>query len=310
MFFLFAILLVSTPFTSSAKEMYLPELHLLHAADLAVEASYVKEKGDFFWIKVSAVYKNGNHQIEQQDLVQVQKMRGRYTPGYFDFSAYQKARFYLKKQDGDAWALYGGTTQSARRIYNDTVRFNFEVSSVVLHVKTFNSSFQEFLKHYQLDSAGRYSTSLNEEQVAALKIFNPFVHAFEKNAMKMVLTLPEGPEDLEAVQKKPTCLEAGVPVVYNQNGTIAQLRAYLRDSVIQPTQAQELGIEGISFIRFTINTDGSQSDFEILRSLGPAFDEEVLRLVNQIPAWKPAEHRGSQVACQMILPVTFRIKDN
>lgn len=296
------------PMLSAAEEMYLPELRLLYAADMVVEASYVKSEGDHFWIKVKTVYKNGAHQVKVNDFLRIQQLSQAYGIGYYDFSMYNKARYYLQFKD-HAWQLYGSTTQAAKRILNDTVRFDFQFTDLALPVDEFNTAYKEFIALYQLDSTGRYVSPLDPKRQAALEQSNIFVKTYESDFIEEVVEPTDQYLEPSLMEVLWSCGIADVPAVYNGNGTMEQLGHYLKDSLVNPPQVRELGIEGVSVIRFTVNTDGSQSDFEILRSLGPTFDEEVLRLVNKIPVWKPAKNRGYPVACKMMLPFRFRLQN-
>ena len=66
-------------------------------------------------------------------------------------------------------------------------------------------------------------------------------------------------------------------------------------------------VEGKVWVRFQIGVDGKVSDVVIKRSLHPAFDAEVIRVVRSMPVWEPAKGTdGSPKACVMTLPVIFR----
>ena len=58
-------------------------------------------------------------------------------------------------------------------------------------------------------------------------------------------------------------------------------------------------------VRFWIDTDGSLSRFEIVKSGGSEFDKEVLRVMKKMPRWEPAEQNGRKVPVAFTQPVTF-----
>jgi TonB family protein len=82
---------------------------------------------------------------------------------------------------------------------------------------------------------------------------------------------------------------------------------YLSGNMAYPEEAKRLGIEGTVIAAFTINSDGSISDTEILRGIGGGCDEEVIRLVENASKWSPAEQKGTKVNCRMRLPVRFKL---
>ncbi|KYG82238.1 TonB family protein [Roseivirga echinicomitans] len=65
---------------------------------------------------------------------------------------------------------------------------------------------------------------------------------------------------------------------------------YLEENIIYPES--ESKTRGAVQVEFTINTDGSLSNFEIKKSLGTAFDEEAIRLIKEGPAWQAATDKN------------------
>lgn len=58
-------------------------------------------------------------------------------------------------------------------------------------------------------------------------------------------------------------------------------------------------------VRFVIGPDGSASQFEIVKSGGYAFDQEVIRVCRKMSKWKPARQNGIEVKATLMIPVTF-----
>ena len=74
-----------------------------------------------------------------------------------------------------------------------------------------------------------------------------------------------------------------------------------------PEAARERGLEGVVVARFIVDKDGRVHDPEIMRSIGGGCDEEVLRVVKNLPQWVPGRQAGAPVAVQMHLPVKFKL---
>lgn len=83
---------------------------------------------------------------------------------------------------------------------------------------------------------------------------------------------------------------------------------FLSDNVKYPVEAQEKKIEGRVITNFVVEKDGGLSDFQVVRSVDPLLDEEALRVLKAMPAWKPGKQRGEQVRVRYTLPVTFRLQ--
>jgi TonB family protein len=80
---------------------------------------------------------------------------------------------------------------------------------------------------------------------------------------------------------------------------------YLSENLRYPPNAQRKGIEGTVIVAFVVNTDGTTTDIQILRSVGGGFDEEVIRIVQGSPKWTPGMQRGTPVRTRMRLPLRF-----
>lgn len=82
---------------------------------------------------------------------------------------------------------------------------------------------------------------------------------------------------------------------------------YLKNSLRYPQQALENKIKGKVTIQFTVKTDGTLSDFNVLKGLGYGCDEEVLRLVQEGPKWQPTTENNVAVASEVKVRVKFSL---
>jgi TonB family protein len=67
--------------------------------------------------------------------------------------------------------------------------------------------------------------------------------------------------------------------------------------------------QGRVFISCIIDKSGKASHFEYIRRLDPAFDEEAMRVVKNMPRWKPAMKNNKKVNTIIVIPVTFKINE-
>lgn len=96
-----------------------------------------------------------------------------------------------------------------------------------------------------------------------------------------------------------------VEIQPNPPGGMAGWNKYLSENLRYPTNAQRKGIEGTVIVAFVVNTDGTTTGIEILRSVGGGCDEEVIRIVQGSPKWTPGMQRGTPVRTRMRLPLRF-----
>ena len=85
------------------------------------------------------------------------------------------------------------------------------------------------------------------------------------------------------------------------------MERYLNDNIHYPELARSTGIEGKVAIEFIVNEDGSVSNAKVVRGIGGGCDEEALRIVNNMPKWKPGKQNGIAVKVLFVLPILFQL---
>lgn len=91
-------------------------------------------------------------------------------------------------------------------------------------------------------------------------------------------------------------------------GGEGNLVQYLSDNIKYPALARENGIKGTVFLTFQVGTNGKVSEVKILRGIGGGCDEEAVRVVRNMPAWRPGKMDGKLVIVQCNLPIQFSLK--
>lgn len=65
------------------------------------------------------------------------------------------------------------------------------------------------------------------------------------------------------------------------------------------------GLQGKVYITFVVDTDGSLSDFKILRDIGYGTGEEAIRVLKKAEKWIPGKIRGMPAKVSYSLPITI-----
>ena len=89
-------------------------------------------------------------------------------------------------------------------------------------------------------------------------------------------------------------------------GGPAALMQYLNNSIRYPEEAKANGIRGRVTVQFVVEKDGSISGVSTMRSADPLLDREAMRIVSNMPKWKPGKGNGSPVRVKYFVPVVFR----
>jgi len=90
-------------------------------------------------------------------------------------------------------------------------------------------------------------------------------------------------------------------------GGMPEMVKYLLENMIYPEEMKENGIEGRIFVQFVVTKTGSVEDVTIARGID-GLNREAIRLVKQMPNWKPGINNGKQVNVKMVVPILFSLE--
>jgi len=74
-----------------------------------------------------------------------------------------------------------------------------------------------------------------------------------------------------------------------------------------PDAAKKTGIQGIVYVQFIIEKDGSLSSPTLLRDIGGACGAAAIEVVKKMPHWLPAAQLGRPVRAKFTLPIRFKL---
>jgi protein TonB len=90
-------------------------------------------------------------------------------------------------------------------------------------------------------------------------------------------------------------------------GGIDALMKYLGENIRYPEEARKKGVEGKVFVQLVVDADGSISEVQVLKGIGYGCDEEAVRVIKAMPAWKPGTQKGEPVNVRMSMPINFKL---
>lgn len=113
--------------------------------------------------------------------------------------------------------------------------------------------------------------------------------------------------DLKVVEEKEEPLQF-VEQMPEFPGGQEQLLKYLASNIRYPAIANEMGITGRVTLRFVVDKNGKISNITVLRGIGGGCDEEAVRVVKNMPSWRPGRQNGKEVPVYFTLPVLFKLE--
>lgn len=104
--------------------------------------------------------------------------------------------------------------------------------------------------------------------------------------------------DFQVVDKKPKF-----------PGGTTSLQSYINRSLKYPQVSRENNSQGRVIVRFIINSDGTVTSPQVVRSSGDFYlDMEAVRVIESMPKWKPGKHKGKPVCVYFTMPIVFSLK--
>ena len=92
-------------------------------------------------------------------------------------------------------------------------------------------------------------------------------------------------------------------------GDADEFSKWVNSHLTYPEAAKEAGTQGRVMIQFTVNADGSMSDFKVVRSASPELDAEALRVLTSCTQkWTPGVQDGKPVAVTYNFPIIFQLR--
>lgn len=88
------------------------------------------------------------------------------------------------------------------------------------------------------------------------------------------------------------------------------VQKWIAKNIKYPAEAIEKNIQGKVYVQFVIEKDGSITEVKVIRGVDPLLDAEAVRVVNNMPKWKPGTERGKPARISYTLPVNFFLPKN
>lgn len=89
-------------------------------------------------------------------------------------------------------------------------------------------------------------------------------------------------------------------------GGDGSLMKFINNTREYPKRAYDKGIQGRVTCSFVVNTDGTVSHITVLRGVEPSLNKEAIRVLSNMPEWKPGRLNGKAVPTRVVWSVPFR----
>lgn len=90
-----------------------------------------------------------------------------------------------------------------------------------------------------------------------------------------------------------------------KNGGNPGMQRYINEVLKYPEIDRRTDVQGIVYVSFVVEKDGSVSNVSIERGVSTTIDREAERVVKSFPSWEPAENEFGKVRSRVRLPLKF-----
>lgn len=90
-------------------------------------------------------------------------------------------------------------------------------------------------------------------------------------------------------------------------GGTASLNKWLNRNINYPVVAQNMGLSGRVYLNFIVDKNGSISNIKVTRGVDELLDQEAIRVISEMPNWKPGLQNGRPVNVSFNIFITFKL---
>ena len=202
----------------------------------------------------------------------------------------------------------------------------FEVDEAVLNKGIDATQYQKFLVVKAVGNRLQpFANNLNKESLKRRIIMMNQKRSNRWMMLKALLVIPvatlavsvfangtnasETPKEPHPQTTTQTKIHDAVEEMPEFNGGQLAMMEFLMNNMKYPQAAVKAKQQGKAVVGFVIRKDGTVSDVHITKSAGYAvLDEEAIRVVKAMPAWKPGKQKGEPVNVKYSVPITFKLK--
>jgi len=88
-------------------------------------------------------------------------------------------------------------------------------------------------------------------------------------------------------------------------GGSLEMMKYFASHIRYPKEAEEQEQQGRVIVQFIIDEEGRVANPHVVRGIAPSIDAEALRVVQEMPKWRPGRQQGKVVRVKYTIPISF-----
>jgi TonB family protein len=159
----------------------------------------------------------------------------------------------------------------------------------------------------KLDAMTKKFESLSQSQIGHIELITPPANPSEEPRTFAIIEYTDQADQIGDRAKLDGDVYTFVEETAKPKDGMRAFYEHIARKLRYPAQARRLGIEGLVFVEFVIQTDGSISDVKIKKGIGGGCDQEAMNVIKSSPRWVPGKNKGVAVKQQLVLPISFKL---
>lgn len=99
-------------------------------------------------------------------------------------------------------------------------------------------------------------------------------------------------------------------VIPMYKGGTGEMHRFIANTLKYPSDAVERNAQGLVVYTFIVEKDGTLSNFNMIHPADTLLNREALRILQQMPPWRPARYKGEIVRAETYVPMYFKLNKN
>jgi len=171
-----------------------------------------------------------------------------------------------------------------------------------------NTMFQSNLKRrFQMMSANKSIKKRQYARYAFPLITMILLLSFNlKGAITESLPLMENKGTKTIVQQNDSIFNLVEDTPEFPGGEEARMK-YMMENLKYPEAAKKGKVQGTVYVSYVVEKDGSITNCKVFKGISKELDEEALRVISNMPKWKPGKQKGETVRVAFTVPIKFAL---
>ena len=156
------------------------------------------------------------------------------------------------------------------------------------------------------DTSG--STAINHSDTAATTTSSSKSATVARKKGKWSIKMPDKSSTMK-IEKDREGVYTRAEAMPEFPGGQTALDNYVNNNIEYPQQAIDNNTAGTIKVSFVVDERGKVQDAHVIGTpLGNGLDEQALRVVSNMPTWKPGKVKGKNVKTRLELPIAFQVE--